>query len=161
MYWRLSNKQFLAQKGEANKQAMKALVAAGEVPGLLAFDGDRVVGWCAIAPRASYSYLARSRVLKPVDDRPCWSVACLFIEKSCRKQGVATELLKAASDYVKKQGAELLEGYPVEPKEGKIIPAAFAWTGLPKSFTAAGFKEVSRRSDTRPIMRKELNANGD
>jgi len=156
MLWRLPKKQFEAQKGDGNRQAMRAIVESGEAPGILAYHGTKPVGWCAVAPRTAYSALSRSRVLKKVDDRDCWSVACLFIEKSHRKKGVATELLRAAGNYARSQGAQLLEGYPVEPKSGKDIPPAFAWTGIPSAFTRAGFKEVLRRSPTRPIMRKEL-----
>lgn len=157
MFWRLTRKEFESQKGEANKLAMKAIVDSGEVPGIIAYHYDKAVGWCAIAPRSSYSALSRSRILKPVDDRPCWSVSCFFIDKSFRKKGVSTKLLQAAVEYAESQGATLVEGYPVEPKSDKDIPPAFAWTGLPSAFIQAGFEEVDRRSPTRPIMRKELN----
>jgi hypothetical protein len=61
-------------------------------------------------------------------------------------------LLKAAVQYARGQGARIIEGYPVEPKKGRM-PDAFAWIGLPSSFRKAGFVEVLRRSPTRPIMR--------
>ena len=156
MLWRLTRKQFESQKGAGNKLAMKALVDSGEVPGILAYHNTEAIGWCAIAPRSNYPALLRSRILQPLDDRRCWSVACLFIEKLYRKKGVSTELLRAASEYAKSQGAELLEGYPVEPKSEEDIPPAFAWTGIPKAFIRAGFQEIVRRSPTRPIMRIEL-----
>jgi len=156
MLWRLTRKQYESQKGVGNKLAMKAIVDSGEVPGILAYRNTEPIGWCAIAPRSTYSFLSRSRILQPIDDRTCWSVACLFIQKSYRKKGVSTELLRAASEHAKSQGAELVEGYPVEPKSDKNIPPAFAWTGIPTAFIRAGFKEVMRRSPTRPIMRKEL-----
>jgi GNAT superfamily N-acetyltransferase len=156
MLWRLSRKQFESQKGDRNKAAMKAVVDSGESPGILAYHDAKAIGWCAIAPSGSYPALSRSRVLRPVDQRPRWSVACLFVEKSYRKKGVATELLRAAVEYAGSRGAELVEGYPVEPKSGKDIPPAFAWTGIPKAFIDAGFEEVARRSPTRPIMRLEL-----
>ena len=50
-----------------------------------------------------------------------------------------------------------MEGYPVEPKVEQQIPAAFAWTGISKAFISAGFREIVRRSPTRPVMRLELN----
>ena len=156
MLWRLTRKQFEAQKGSGNKRAMKAIVQSGEVPGILAYVDGKPIGWCALAPREKYSALERSRVLKPVDDQAVRSISCLFIHKSHRKQGVSTALLEAAANHVRAQGGRLLEGYPVEPKTGKDIPAAFAWTGIPKAFTRAGFREVARRSETRPIMRLEL-----
>lgn len=156
MLWRLSRKQFERQKGEGNKRAMQAIVDAGEIPGILVYQGPEAVGWCAVAPRSRYPFLSRSRILQPVDDRPCWSVACLFIEKGYRKKGISAELLGAACAFAESRGAERIEGYPVEPKSGKPIPPAFAWTGIPSAFTRAGFEEVLRRSPTRPIMRKEL-----
>jgi GNAT superfamily N-acetyltransferase len=153
MTWRLPRKEFNALKGEGNRQAMKALVESGVAPGLLGYLDGRPVGWCSLGPREQFPALARSRVLQPVDDRPCWSVSCLFVRRSCRNRGVATLLLGAAVEYVRDKGVFFLEGYPVEPWVGKPIPAAFAWTGVPKVFAANGFREVLRRSSTRPIMR--------
>ena len=152
----LPRKQFEAQKGEGNKIAMKTLINSGEIPGILAYYNAKAVGWCAIAPRSRYPALSRSHILKPVDERACWSVSCLFIEKAYRKKGVSIELLRAATEYARSQGVELVEGYPVEPKTEKDIPPAFAWTGIAKAFIQIGFKEVARRSPTRPIMRMEL-----
>ena len=156
MLWRLTRKQFKAQKGEGNKLAMKTLINSGEVPGILAYHNAKAIGWCAIAPRSSYPALSRSRVLKPIDERACWSVSCFFIEKGYRQKGVSIELLRAATEYARSQGVELVEGYPVEPKAEKNIPPVFAWTGISKAFLQIGFKEVARRSPTRPIMRMEL-----
>ena len=152
MFWRLSRREFESQKGEGNHLAMRQIINSGETPGLLAYDKDNPVGWCAVAPRERYSALARSRVLKPIDEKPCWSVSCFFINKAYRKKGVATALLSAAVKYVRSKGGKILEGYPLEPKEGNI-PPSFAWTGIPKAFERAGFHEVARRSPTRPIMR--------
>ncbi len=156
MLWRLTRKQYELQKGEGNKLAMKSIVNSGEVPGVLAYHKNNAIGWCAIAPRYRYLTLSRSRILKPIDARDCWSISCLFIEKTYRKRGVSVRLIHAASEYAKSQGAKLVEGYPVEPKSEKAILPAFAWTGIPKAFESAGFKEVNRRSPTRPIMRLEL-----
>ena len=157
MLWRLSRKEFESQKGDTNKLAMKTIVAAGEVPGILVYHNSEAIGWCAPAPRSRYPALLRSRILQPVDDQQCWSIACLFIKKPFRKIGISTELLLAATVNDKSQGAELMEGYPVEPKVEQQIPAAFAWTGISKAFISAGFREIVRRSPTRPVMRLELN----
>jgi GNAT superfamily N-acetyltransferase len=155
MWWRLARSEFQRQKGEANKEAFRALLDAGEVPGVLAYEGGRPVGWCAVAPRESYPALGRSRVLKPVDEQPVWSVTCFFVAKDKRRQGLTVRLLRAAVDHVRRQGGRVVEGYPVEPKAGPM-PAAFAWTGLAAAFRKAGFVECARRSETRPIMRREL-----
>ncbi len=154
MLWRLPRSQFEAQKGDGNREAMQTLVNAGEIPGILAYQEGHPVGWCALAPRERYPALARSRILKPLDEQACWSIACLFIDRAHRQTGIATALIQAAVVFARSQGATLIEGYPVEPKSDRPIPAAFAWTGIPKLFLDAGFKEVARRSPTRPIMRR-------
>jgi GNAT superfamily N-acetyltransferase len=84
-----------------------------------------------------------------------WSVTCLFIARPYRRRGLSVELLKAASKYAARRGARILEGYPVEPKKGRL-PDAFAWTGLVSAFRAAGFDEAARHSASRPIMRRVL-----
>jgi GNAT superfamily N-acetyltransferase len=152
MYWRLPRAQFTAQKGEGTKQAFQHVVENGEIVGLLAYVKGQPVGWCAIAPRESYPVLARSRILKRVDEAPVWSVVCFFVSKGFRGQGLTTALLRAAVDYARQQGARVIEGYPIEPKNPRV-PAVFAWTGLASAFRQAGFVEVLRRSETRPIMR--------
>jgi GNAT superfamily N-acetyltransferase len=152
MAWRLRQKDWLAGKGAGNKRALKRLVTTGGRPGVLAYLGRNPVAWCAIAPRESYSYLSRSRILKPVDDQPVWSVSCLFVLKPYRRQGVSVSLLTAAVRFAAKQGAAVVEGYPVVPTM-KRTPDPFVWTGVPSAFLKAGFKEVLRRSKSRPIMR--------
>jgi len=153
MAWRLTNKDWVAGKGAQNKRALKRLVVSGARPGVIGYAGREPVAWCAVAPRADYSFLARSRVLKPVDDAPVWSISCLFVSKPYRRQGVSSRLLRAAADFAAGRGARIVEGYPVDPTMEKT-PDPFLWTGVPSAFERAGFLEVARRSKTRPIMRR-------
>jgi GNAT superfamily N-acetyltransferase len=155
MWWRMTRSEFNRKKGEGNKKALKKIVDKGEVPGILAYAGKEPIGWCAVAPREAFSSLERSRILKRVDDQPIWSVVCFFVAKPYRNKGITVALLKAATEYVKKQGGRIVEGYPVEPKTEKF-PDVFANTGLASAFRQAGFKEVARRSKTRPIMRYQI-----
>jgi len=152
MFWRLTHKEFDSQKGEGNRKAMKAIVQSGKIPGILAFSQDKPLAWCSVAPRDQFSALDRSRILKPVDELPVWSISCFFVEKNYRGKGLSIQMIKAAVDYVKKNGGAVVEAYPVEPKKDKM-PDAFAWTGLASAFIKAGFTECARRSETRPIMR--------
>jgi GNAT superfamily N-acetyltransferase len=152
MWWRLKSSEFERQQGAENRQALKDLVDVGEIPGLLAYVAGQPVAWCSVAPRAQFPRLERSRILKPVDEQPVWSIVCFFVEKHYRNQGMMVKLLQAAVGFVKQQGGQVVEGYPVEPRTGKM-PVAFAYTGLASAFKKAGFVECLRRSETRPIMR--------
>lgn len=155
MWWRLTRSEFMRQRGEKNKKALKSIVDSGKVLGILAYTGGQPIGWCAVAPRETFPKLDRSRLLRRVDDKPVWSVVCFFIDKVFRRKGVSVKLLKASVDYVRKQGGEIVEGYPVEPKKG-WTPDPFAYNGLASAFRKIGFVEVTRRSETRPIMRYVL-----
>lgn len=157
MYWRRQKREFSAGKGEGNRRALRALVAGagsdgGDAPGLLAYAGDRAVGWISVAPRTAFPRLERSRILKPVDHRPVWSIVCLFVDKAYRRQGVSTALIRGAVRHVAERGGSIVEAYPVDPHEGDT-PDPFAWTGIASAFVQVGFREVERRSATRPILR--------
>ncbi len=155
MLSRLKRADFEKRKGAANKRAMKKIIASGEIPGILAFDGTEPIGWCSVARRETFPALERSRNLKRVDEKEVWSIVCLFVTRQYRGQGVSVKLLQAAADYVRVRGGEIVEGYPFEPKDTKW-PDAFAWMGTVSAFRQAGFEEVLRRSPSRPIMRYYL-----
>lgn len=152
MWWRLKRSEFDQQKGAGNRAALQAIVTADEVPGLLAYVEEQPVGWVSLGPRENFPVLERSRVLKRVDDQPVWSVVCFFIAKPYRRQNVSLKLLQAAVDYARTHAAQIVEGYPEEPRPGQA-PHPFVFTGLASTFRQAGFVEVLRRSETRPIMR--------
>jgi len=152
MFWRQTRAEYERKKGAANRRALKKLVTSGPPPGVLAYADGRPVGWCAAAPREAYSTLERSRILARLDDQPVWSVPCFFIARPFRRMGLTAQLLVAAVEFARKNGARSVEGYPVEPKQG-AMPDVFAYTGLVGAFKRAGFVEAGRRSPTRPIMR--------
>jgi len=160
MWPRLKASEFRAGAGDGNRRALQRIVRRGDRPGILAYSDGEPVGWCALAPRDVYARLEGSRVLAPVDDRPVWSVVCFFVARGWRGHGVTVALLEEAARFATSNGARVLEGYPTDPRDGKRPAGAFVWTGLKRSFDRAGFREVGRRSPTRPIMRRELRTRG-
>ena len=155
MWWRVPSAEFDRGKGEGNRQAFQALVASGAEPGVLAYVGEEPVGWLAIQPREAYPRLARSRSLRPVDDAPVWSVTCFFVARAHRRGGLSVGMLRAGVEHAAARGATIVEGYPVDPRGGRL-PDAFAWHGTRAAFERAGFVEVARPSATRAIMRYTL-----
>jgi GNAT superfamily N-acetyltransferase len=152
MWWLKTGKEFSLSRGQKNKLFLKKRIDSGIIPGILAYDKNEPVGWCAVEPRESYPRLEKSRSLKPIDDKPVWSLVCFFVDKDYRRQGVSIELVKAAVNYARKKGAKIVEGYPSETKNNRL-PDPWVWTGLFSAFIRAGFKEVMRRSKSRPVMR--------
>lgn len=152
MAWRLPKGTWEANKGAKNRAALRRLTRSEVPPGILGYHGSEPVAWCAVAPRSAYPSLARSRVLKPIDDCPVWSVSCLFVRKDHRRQGAAVAMLRGAIDFVRRQGGRVIEGYPVIPWADKSADT-FLWTGTVTAFERAGFVEAGRFSPSRPIMR--------
>lgn len=155
MYWKQKQSEYESKRGDENRKIFRKLVMSHEEMGILAYHDGEAVGWCAIAPREEYSRLARSRVLKPLDDKKVWSIVCFFIRGPNRKKGVSAGLLKAAVEFAAGKGAKIIEGYPIEPKTDSY-PPVYAWTGFVGAFKKVGFREVGRRSPTRPIMRIDV-----
>jgi len=140
-------------RSQANRAALRALVAAGDPPGLIGYRGAVPVGWVAVGPREKFARLARSPVLKAVDDQPVWSIVCFVVPAAYRGQGVARSLLQGAVAYARQQGARLVEAYPVDrPARSKDQDL---WFGAKSMYDRAGFREVARRKPERPIVRIE------
>jgi GNAT superfamily N-acetyltransferase len=152
-----SRAEFLAgwqEGGAGNRNMLRGLVEGGAAPGVLAYRDGEVAGWCGVAPRAAQARLARSRVLAPVDDVPVWSITCFVIARPQRRRGLMRPLIDAAVDHARAQGAAMVEAYPLDAQR-KLYPGEL-FVGTLNAFLASGFREVARRSPTRPIVRLSL-----
>ena len=138
-------------QARANRADLKKLVNAGKPPGLIGYRGKVPVGWVSLGPREDYAKLKRSPVMKPVDDKPVWSIICFVVPSEYRGQGVARALLDGAVAYAGKHGVTLLEAYPVD-KPGRSHDDAM-WFGAKSMYDDAGFEEVARRKPQRPVVR--------
>jgi GNAT superfamily N-acetyltransferase len=158
MWFRVTQAEFsrgARDRGRKNRRAMRSLVREGKVPGLLAYLDGRPVGWVSVAPREEFGRIERSPSTRPVDDRPAWSIVCFYIDRHHRGEGVASALLEGAVEHARRQGARIVEGYPIDPKEGRV-PNAEGYYGLVSMFERAGFTEAARRSRRRPVMRRHV-----
>jgi GNAT superfamily N-acetyltransferase len=156
MFWLMSKKEYDEKRKDGRtKKDMKKLVKDKIEPGIIAYDSDKPVGWIAIQPREKYFRLANSKKLQPIDDNPVRSIVCFFVHKDYRKMGISVELIKNACSFAASKGGTIVEAYPTETKTKNSAPV-FIYTGTSTAFKKAGFKEVARRSETRPIMRKKL-----
>jgi hypothetical protein len=130
------------------------------VPGIIAYAGGEPVGWCSVAPRESYASLNRSPVLKPLDEKPVWSIVCFYVAKGQRSNRIMTELIRGAIDYVGQQGGKIVEAYPTPPRGRQLSPVS-SYMGIPSVFEKAGFVECARPSKSRVIMRYYIEDQGD
>lgn len=127
--------------GPARGEYVRGLCAREVSPGVLAYEGDEVVGWAAVAPRAELPF-ARSRKIPHVDDLPVWSVWCLRVRPGHRGRGLAQPLLAGAVEYARSCGAPAVEGYPVDNR-GERVDLTMAYVGTRAQFEAAGFTKAA------------------
>lgn len=153
MWWRLTRAEFQNRQGEGNRQSMYDIVHGGEIPGILAYEDGEPAGWCSIAPREQFASLNRSRILKPLDELPVWSLVCLFIGKAFRGQNLTLALIRGAVDYALTNGADIVEAYPTVPRGDGKLPPVSIFMGTPDMFQSAGFVAYTQPSESRMIMR--------
>jgi GNAT superfamily N-acetyltransferase len=153
MYWRIGP-EYHKRPREKNKSALRRIVKKGPPPGLLAFDGDRAIGWCQLTPRQDLSWLNRKPAFQPVENVPVWSLSCFYIRRGYRRRGVMKALIVEALKAAKCANAPALEAYPVDAAQAGSTSNMF--TGTASTFRRLGFRIVARRQPCRPIMRYDL-----
>lgn len=153
MYWRIGS-AYRHRPRSRNKVALRRLVKRGPPPGLLAFDGDVAVGWCQLTPRDDLPWLKRKPALGPVDELPVWALSCFYVRRGYRRRGVMSALIAAAVKAARRAAAPALEAYPVDTGAPRSTGNVF--TGTASAFARAGFREIARRTPSRPVMRHDL-----
>ncbi|MGY5806125.1 GNAT family N-acetyltransferase [Rhizobium sp. LEGMi198b] len=159
-YLRVPTSERKTMDGGAKKKFMQARVSAGPPPGLLGYIGERPVAWTQVGPRSELpqwnSPKTVSRPLDPEDaeDSSVWAVSCFFMNSRDRGKGYSHRMLSEAVNFAKASGARILEGCPIErTMQSKSVGLC---VGSLRIFEAAGFSEVAKRKDGRPLMRLVL-----
>jgi len=161
-FWRLRSKDFAPLKVPQLRERLHEQAQSEQPPGLVAFEGDRAVGWTSVGPRDAYQRIVHSKVIPLIDDRPVWSIVCFAVSQTARHRGVARALLDGAVAYARSRGATALEAYPLDLAPGERINANTAYTGTLSMFERAGFRVVADKasdpssSKPRVVVRLEL-----
>ena len=145
--------------GKARGERVRKLVRQSTPPGVLAYDGDEVVGWAAVHPRADTSF-AHNRKIPHVDDLDVWSVWCIRVRPGHRGAGISHDLLAGAVEFARANGAPAIEGYPVD-NQGARVDLTMAYVGTVSLFQRAGFTKASPTDSMlagfpRVVMRLDL-----
>ena len=130
-YHNPANGEWHCRSADDNRQAMVELIGEGRADGLLAYDGDQVVGWCNAAPRELFPLLSRL----PGNSEDTAFVPCFLVAPDWRRQGISGQLLQAACATLQQRGYRRLLAKPVR---GVTTPAGNAFGPL-AVFLEAGF----------------------
>jgi GNAT superfamily N-acetyltransferase len=134
---------------------------SGTTTGLVAYLEDEPAGWCAVEPRTAYPGLRGTSTVwagrtEDKDDDGVWAVTCFAVRTEYRWQGLTYALAAVAVDYARQHGARAVEGYAMITEPGQVITWGELHVGSRGAFAAAGFREVSRPSKRRAVMRIDL-----
>lgn len=146
-YRLLSSKENTSLVGPARGERVRELVQENPPPGVLAYDGDEVVGWAGVHPRADTSF-AKNRKIPHVDDLEVWSVWCIRVRPGHRGTGISHHLLAGAVAFAREHGAPAIEGYPLDNRGAKI-DLTMAYVGTRSLFEQAGF---TKAADTDSVL---------
>ncbi|TQN43195.1 acetyltransferase (GNAT) family protein [Blastococcus colisei] len=145
--YRIPSRENLELRGPARGERVRQLVREDPPPGVLAFDGDEVVGWAAVHPRADTSF-ARNRRIPHVDDLDVWSLWCVRVRPGHRGQGIGHALVGGAVEFARDRGAPVVEAYPVD-NDGAKVDLTMAYVGTRALFERAGFVKAA---DTQSVL---------
>lgn len=161
--WCLSHRirlREIEELGEGSReQAMRRLTEREHPPGVVAYRDGVPVGWCNIGPRSEITRLVNSKLIRPVDDVPVWSIVCVVVRGGHRKQGVSGQVIDGAVEYARRSGAPAVEAYPVDPP-GRM-DTTMAFVGTRRMFAASGFAVIGETDAVaskmpRLVMRRDL-----
>jgi ribosomal protein S18 acetylase RimI-like enzyme len=146
MAWRMNKEELKNNNSNARKRFIKKRVSSGTPIGLLGYIDNEPIAWCSIAPRETYQRLGGDETIEKV-----WSIACFFVKKEYRDQGLVDKLIAAAKKYAKENGAKFLEAYPVKPDS-----PSYRFMGFINTFEKSGFHFVKEAGSRRHVMTKKI-----
>jgi GNAT superfamily N-acetyltransferase len=145
--YRIPNAEDHVLRGEDRPARLRRFCEQEPPPGLIGYVDGQPAGWVSVGPRDGLPRLRRSRTIPRVDDTAVWSVVCFVVRSAFRGRGVTRALLAGAVDHARRHDAPAVEGYPVDPGEGRIS-ATLAHVGTTSLFESAGFQRVARTAST-------------
>jgi hypothetical protein len=86
---------------------------------------------------------------------PDWRIACCFVGKGRRRQGVCAAAIAGALDLIADLGGGLVEGYP---ESAGAVPAGFLFNGALSTYDALGFDRVRMIGKHRWVVSREIAA---
>jgi GNAT superfamily N-acetyltransferase len=161
--YKLGNAGWTPYPQETRAQALREETECGQpdaeaTSGLVGYFDGEPAGWCNVEPRIAFPRLRTTRVPWPgrtedKDDPSVWAVTCFVVRAGYRRRGLTYALAAATVDFARERGARALEGYPMIVEPGQEITWGELFVGKRSVFAAAGFREVSRPTKRRVVMR--------
>ena len=137
---------------EERRERAIQFIKAGSLQGYLAYNGDKIVGWCSANGdcRGCVDYL---RSFWPIAEHRAdvrvKSIFCFVIAPETQRKGVATRLVERICKDAADDGFDFVEAYT------SVNYEAFDFRGPLAMYEKCGFEKYAER-DGKVVMRKTL-----
>jgi GNAT superfamily N-acetyltransferase len=139
-----------------NRERKHERVRAGTAHAALVFEGDDCVGWCQFGPPVELPRIkSRAAYEKSHTAGADWRIACCYVGKGHRRQGVATAALTGALELIAGLGGGTVEGYP---EDAASVPAGFLYNGALSTYEKLGFTKDRRIGKHRWVVTRSVDA---
>ena len=138
---------------ELNRQRKHDRVHAGAAHAALVLDGDDCVGWAQFGQPDEVPKIKILRTYKQqLTSPPDWRIACCFVGKGHRRQGISAVAIAGAIELIAELGGGLVEGYP----EGGSASESFMWNGALSTYHDLGFTRDRQIGRHRWVVTKTI-----
>ncbi len=127
-----------------NRAQKERRVREGHAHAALVYDGSTTVGWCQFGPTDELPRIKHKRAyLEGLTNLPDWRITCFFVDRECRRKGVASAALEGALREIARLGGGTVESYP-EDAAGRSVSGSFLHNGTVSMFERQGFRRTRR-----------------
>jgi GNAT superfamily N-acetyltransferase len=139
-----------------NRERKHERVREGSPHSALVFDGEDCVGWCQYGKPAELPWIKnRAAYEKELVALPDWRIACCFVGKGHRRQGVWAAALGGALNLIASSGGGRVEGYP---EDAASVASGFLFHGALSTYEQLGFARERMIGKHRWVVSKVVEA---
>lgn len=131
------------ERGVSDPRTLKErLVRDGKAHAALVIDGSGLAqGWCQYGPSDTLELKHRRAYEKEPPPPAAWRIACIFVDKRHRHQGIARSALEGALRQIAEEGGGRVEAIS-EVTEGREAQDRFLFSATVELFEELGFQRV-------------------
>lgn len=147
------------ERGVTDPRTLKEqLVRGGRAHAALVFDDEGLVhGWCQYGTPDELELRHRRAYERDPPPPAPWRIACIFVDKRHRGQGIAQAALEGALDLIAGAGGGAVEAIS-ETTQGRKAQDRFLFSATVELFEQCGFARVRQVGKHAWIVRREVDA---
>ncbi len=160
VYHRIPASLYNKTTREERYNLKRSFVKDDQATGIIVYESNEPVGWCNVGKAEYFVQFDRSvayqEFMQTNTIKPEWRIACVFVDKHHRKEGLSASVLACAMAYIQSQGGGLVEAFPLHV----VNQNKPQYTGTLNQYLALGFEIITRLGKNRVLVRKQIKTSG-